>query len=148
MGRIINIEGEKITIGNSDGSISQVEKSSCNFEPKIGDEVEVFSNDTKVIVTKITTQTSDVNVSSSPVNNITVTLPNVVMGRSRVNKVAYCVLALFGGGIGLHKLCAGQIGKFLLFLIFCWTFIPWAVSIFNFFGALFETADENGDIYV
>ena len=129
MGRIIDIEGEKITIGNNDGSMFEVERSKCNFEPAVGDEVEIFSSDTKVIVTK------------------TVTLPGY-FGKTRVNKVIYCFFALFFGFFGLHKLCERKFGQLFLSFIFCWTLIPFIISIFDFFDALFEPSDENGDIFV
>ena len=147
MGRIIDIEGEKITIGNNDGSMFEVERSNCNFEPTLGDEVEIFSSDTKVIVTKITAPSSNSNAAPNPSNNITVTLPGY-FGKTRVNKVIYCFFALFFGCVGLHKLCERKFGQFFLSFIFCWTLIPFIISIFNFFDALFEPSDENGDIFV
>ncbi len=39
------------------------------------------------------------------------------------------VLALFLGGLGVHKFYLGKAGLGLLYLIFCWTFIPAVVAL-------------------
>ncbi|MBI3930047.1 MAG: TM2 domain-containing protein [Armatimonadetes bacterium] len=38
------------------------------------------------------------------------------------------LLALFFGGLGVHKFYLGKAGAGLIYLIFCWTFIPALVS--------------------
>lgn len=40
------------------------------------------------------------------------------------NKNTAGFLALFLGGIGVHRFYLGQTGLGFLYLIFCWTFIP------------------------
>ena len=40
------------------------------------------------------------------------------------NKIVAGILALFLGGIGIHKFYLGQTGKGILYLLFCWTYIP------------------------
>ena len=40
------------------------------------------------------------------------------------SKVAAGILAIFFGGIGVHKFYMGQIGMGILYLLFCWTGIP------------------------
>jgi TM2 domain-containing membrane protein YozV len=42
-------------------------------------------------------------------------------GKSRVIAI---VLALLLGGIGAHKFYLGRVGWGILYLLFCWTFIP------------------------
>lgn len=46
----------------------------------------------------------------------------------RHSRVAAVLLALLLGGIGAHKFYLGRIGQGILYLIFCWTFIPALVS--------------------
>jgi len=41
------------------------------------------------------------------------------------------ILAFFLGGIGIHKLYLGS-GKWWLYLIFCWTFIPAIIALIEF----------------
>lgn len=50
--KIINIENDKITIGN-DKWVKVVDRDDLNFEPKIGDEVKMYeSRDNIIIVIK------------------------------------------------------------------------------------------------
>ncbi|WP_026669229.1 TM2 domain-containing protein [Butyrivibrio sp. AE3006] len=40
------------------------------------------------------------------------------------SKIAAGLLAIFFGGIGIHKFYLGKIGMGILYLVFCWTGIP------------------------
>ncbi len=40
------------------------------------------------------------------------------------NKIVAALLALILGGLGIHKFYLGQSGKGVIYLIFCWTYIP------------------------
>ena len=40
------------------------------------------------------------------------------------SKIVAALLAILLGGLGIHKFYLGQSGKGILFLIFCWTYIP------------------------
>ena len=142
MAKIIQIENEVVTIGTDNGGIQEVRISDCNFEPTIGDEVEVFSTEMKTIVIKKEKQTQLSN------NNTVPASPLYVTSSKAVNKVLYCVLALFLGGIGVHKFYAGKIGTGILFLLFCWTWIPEIISLFDFIIGLCKQADANGNILV
>lgn len=42
-------------------------------------------------------------------------------GRSRI---AAALFALLLGGLGIHKFYLGKVGQGILYLLFCWTFIP------------------------
>ncbi|SHG36550.1 TM2 domain-containing protein [Flavobacterium johnsoniae] len=52
------------------------------------------------------------------------------------NKVTAAVLALFLGGIGIHKFYLGRSIQGIFYLLFCWTLIPSILSFFQFFGLL------------
>lgn len=65
-----------------------------------------------------------------------------------VNKVVYCLLAFFFGGIGVHKFYAGKIGSGILYFLFCWTFVPAVVAFIELVVALCKKADVNGNILV
>lgn len=40
------------------------------------------------------------------------------------NKIVAGLLAIFLGAFGVHKFYLGKIGQGILYLVFCWTFIP------------------------
>ncbi len=47
------------------------------------------------------------------------------------NKMVAGFLALFLGALGLHKFYLNQAGWGILYLLFCWTFIPGIISFFE-----------------
>jgi TM2 domain-containing membrane protein YozV len=71
----------------------------------------------------------------------------IAAGKKPVDKMAYGLLAIFLGGLGIHKFIAGKaIG--ILYLLFCWTFIPAIIGLIEGIMAFTQQADEQGNIYV
>lgn len=66
----------------------------------------------------------------------------------KVNKIVYCILALLLGGYGVHKFYAGKIKPGILYLIFCWTYIPGIIAFIEFIIALTKQSDAMGYITV
>lgn len=56
------------------------------------------------------------------------------------SKVAAGLLALFLGGIGVHKFYMGQVGMGILYLFFCWTFIPSTIAFIE--GIIYLTMND------
>lgn len=109
MAKIIEITAEHVSIGMDDGSIREIRPSDVSFIPQIGDEVEIYETENRIIVQKKSSapQTPEGGIHIN-VANTNQTPPQVlVSGGKVVNKVIYCVLALFLGGIGVHKFYAG-----------------------------------------
>ena len=48
------------------------------------------------------------------------------------NKTTAAVLAFFLGGVGGHKFYLGQNGMGVLYVLFCWTFIPAFIAWIEF----------------
>lgn len=48
------------------------------------------------------------------------------------NKITAALLAFFLGGFGAHKFYLGEVKLGLVYLVFCWTFIPGIVAFFEF----------------
>ncbi|OOR99384.1 hypothetical protein B0186_07930 [Canicola haemoglobinophilus] len=126
MAKIIKIENGMVSIGMPDGSIKVIPRTAFNFEPHIRDEVDVFGTDDAPVILKT--------------NNI------YPQDAKPVNKMAYCLLAFFLGGFGIHKFYAGKTGLGILYLLFCWTFIPGFIALIEFVIGLMKTADDNGNI--
>ena len=59
-------------------------------------------------------------------------------GKSRI---AAALFALLLGGIGIHKFYLGQVGMGILYLLFCWTFIPAIVGFIEGILLLVMTDD-------
>lgn len=150
MAKIIRIDNDIINIGMDNGTIKQVRKSDLNFEAFSGDEVDVYESENELIVTKKNGnnpgfKNDGININ---VSNQTGAPLYVANNTKAVNKVVYCVLAFFLGGIGGHKFYSGKISSGILYLLFSWTFIPAFIAFIEFIVALFKKADENGNILV
>lgn len=152
MSKIVKIENEIIYIGMDNGSIKEVRKADLNFEPFIGDELEVFETENNLIVTKKpkineTPKTDGININVS--NNNQTGAPIYVANNTKaVNKVVYCVLAFFFGGLGIHKFYAGKVSAGILYILFCWTCIPAFIAFIEFIIGICKKADANGNILV
>ena len=52
MAKIIKISDDIISIGTDDGGIKEVRTTDLSFEPKVGDEVEIYETENDLIITK------------------------------------------------------------------------------------------------
>ena len=71
----------------------------------------------------------------APPTSLATTAPN---GKS---KLAAALFALFLGGIGIHKFYLGRVGQGILYLLFCWTFIPALIGFIE--GILLLVMNDN-----
>lgn len=51
------------------------------------------------------------------------------MAQPKNDKIVAGLLALFLGGIGIHKFYLGRTGQGVLYLVFCWTGIPMVAGL-------------------
>lgn len=152
MAKILKITGEVISIGTNDGGIKEVRAADLNFVPVVGDEVEIFETKNNIIVSK-KEENKDNNVNSginiNVSNNQTSDQAVYVANNTKaVNKVTYCLLAFFLGGLGVHKFYAGKTGTGILYLLFCWTGIPAFIAFIEFIVGLCKKSDASGNILV
>lgn len=59
----------------------------------------------------------------------TVVSTPVTTVQSSKNKVTAGILAILLGNVGVHKFYLGQSGMGILYLVFCWTFVPAIIGI-------------------
>ena len=153
MSKIIKVTEQVVLIGTNEGEIKEVRIEDLNFVPVVGAEVEIFETENNVIVTKKEKEQKDTNTSNGININVSNNQSNgqpvyIANNTKAVNKIVYCVLAFFLGGIGVHKFYAGKIAEGILYLIFFWTTIPALVAFVEFIIALCKKADANGNILV
>ncbi len=58
-------------------------------------------------------------------------------GKSRI---AAALFAIFLGGLGIHKFYLGRVGWGIVYLLFCWTFIPAIVGFIE--GIIYLTMSD------
>ncbi len=66
----------------------------------------------------------------------------------KVNKIAYGLIAIFLGDLGIHRFYARKIPSGIIYLLFCWTAIPGILGLVEGILALVKPSDENGDLTV
>lgn len=131
MTKVLKVNLSKTIIGLDDGSFEEVDTSALDFIPKEGDIVEFYKSGNSVIVRKVEKSNNNSN------NN----------HGKKVNRLTYALSALYVGGFGIHKFYAGKaIG--IVYLLFCWTFIPAIVAVFEGISAILKEPDQDGCIYV
>ena len=65
-----------------------------------------------------------------------------------VNKTAYCLLAFFLGGLGVHHFYAGKTAYGILSIVFAWAGVPLIVSVVNLIAGLCTRADNAGNMII
>ena len=160
MAKIIKIENDKVLVGLDDGGLKEVTKDALGFAPTVGDEIEIFENENRTVIfkkekeEKPTATIPSSNGININVSNAIEATPQTAASQSTssstkvVSKVAYCLLAIFLGGIGVHKFYAGKTGAGICYLLFCWTLIPLILSVIDFIVGLCKHADSNGNIAI
>ena len=58
------------------------------------------------------------------------------------NRIVAALLAFFLGGFGIHKFYLGRIGLGILYLLFCWTFIPAVIAFIECILLLIMSDEE------
>ena len=56
------------------------------------------------------------------------------------NRIAAALFAIFLGGFGVHKFYLGKVGQGVIYLLFCWTFIPTIIGFVE--GIIYLTKSD------
>jgi TM2 domain-containing membrane protein YozV len=64
--------------------------------------------------------------------------PSTASGRNRIAAALFAVLL---GGLGIHKFYLGRVWQGILYLVFCWTFIPALVGFIE--GIIYLTMSDH-----
>ena len=65
----------------------------------------------------------------------------------KVNKAIYVIVALFLGGLGIHKFYADKFGQGLFTYYFFWTGIPTIISIIHAIFVIFTKKSRQRRLY-
>lgn len=68
------------------------------------------------------------------------TFPSISLGTGGRERMVAALLAFFLGGFGAHKFYLGQGGLGVIYLLFCWTFIPAIVALIE--GIIYLTMSD------
>jgi TM2 domain-containing membrane protein YozV len=71
------------------------------------------------------------------INNINNMNPVYISTKS---KTAAGILAILLGGLGIHKFYLGRVGWGIVYILFCWTYIPSIIAIIE--GVVYLTSSE------
>ena len=161
----ILVEGETSSGDLTD--VSLLEEAQCFDEQgqaidrsglHVGQEVEVYSSGNSVFVLNKKNDSAANITKTENKDGIQISIQNKVEQKIggevhssfpqkvAVHKALYIVLAIFLGGIGIHKFYEKKAAAGILYLLFCWTFIPLLIAFFEGIRAAFLPADSNGYI--
>ncbi|MGM0123647.1 hypothetical protein IGI37_001020 [Enterococcus sp. AZ194] len=168
MAKIIKLDENEVVIAQDDNSIVRYPYHVMDFEPGIGDLVEIFPEGDSVSIYKADrsipnnqmnhsnqTKRFDEQIHINIVNDHIRQQPtqpmhqqNYAMNGKVVSKWAYFFLALCLGWLGIHKFYSGFILKGVLYLLLFWTTVPFFISMITCLFTLFKSTDRNGNIVV
>lgn len=146
--KVIRIDASNAIVGCDNGTTKTYPLSAFNYTPMVGDEVQVYGDGANTIIAKASQNNQQGNNGAGSQNVYVNVAQPATAGGHKVNKVAYCIICLLLGGIGIHSFYAGKIGQGVCMLLFCWTWIPAIIALVQLIKALCTPADANGMIYV
>lgn len=76
----------------------------------------------------------------APAKGTPAPVPGALASGNGKNKTTAGLLAILLGGFGVHKFYLGKIGMGILYLVFCWTFIPSLAALIE--GILYLTSTD------
>lgn len=147
--KIIELNENTVTLADSKGKIKEFARVHCNFEPQIGDIVELFDNNNKPIIHKVTEEEKSMAFVQNSMN-----IDGETTGQ--VNKIIYILLAIFLGNLGVHHFYANNSSKGIKYLLVSvllfWLFIPivviWILCIMDAIKAASAQSDAYGNISI
>lgn len=143
MNQIVEVTPEQVMVRFDNGQYQYFPLNSVAYpNPLVNDVVEVHTDAQGRVLIQRAAAVQNPNVT------VNVTQQNPVMQGKAVNKVAYCLFAIFLGGLGIHKFYSGKVGMGIVYILFCWTFIPAVIGLIEGIIGLTKTADANGNIYI
>ena len=134
MSEILVISSSTVKVGEDNGAVTELPIASLHFSnPAVGDKVRVYKDGDTYIVKREETSTNAIVTNDGD--------------RRKVNKIAYLLLTLFLGFLGVHRFMRGQVGVGILMILIGWlTFGIW--WLVDFIISLIKLSVYPGDDYI
>jgi TM2 domain-containing membrane protein YozV len=129
MQKVLKVDLLNSTVLIGDDEIKTMESyplSEFSFSPQEGDIVRIYKNSDKVFIEKV-----DIEKKAS--------FEDIPFGYRKVNRLAYLLVAIFFGGLGVHKFIVGKVCYGILYLLLCT--IGWITIIGGIIGIIFVITD-------
>jgi TM2 domain-containing membrane protein YozV len=110
-----------------------------NLCPQCGAPIDANSDKCQYCGASLSTKTNNTQTAAPSINtaNVAATANKLLTSK---NKTVAGILALLVGGLGVHKFYLGKTLAGILYLIFCWTYIPGILSFIE--GILILTSSD------
>lgn len=125
-----------------------IESKNC---PQCGAPIDPMSTNCKYCGAEITIQTPQqvpqyqVQQSQQNIQPQYIQPQDVPVYQTSKNKTTAGILALLLGGLGIHKFYLGRIGWGIIYILFCWTYIPAFVGLIE--GIIYLTSSDEKFYY-
>jgi hypothetical protein len=127
-GKILRIYDDAIDVGSSDGNLINISRDDLTFDPKLGQKVEIFQNDSRFMISvakkkkkkhKNLSSTSEVKTENSAQDSEVIVSEKPILStynqseriRSSKSKMTAGLLGIFFGGFGIHSFYTGRVGR-------------------------------------
>lgn len=161
MSQILKIDGNTVSIGIEDGTITNVPIATINYpNPQVGDEVQIFQNEDNTIVSKVAAAAAD----SQPPVEMQPQQPQEMeyqqyqyqeepqqmynTNRKSMNKHVFVWVCTFlVGSLGVDRFVRGQIGLGILKLLTCggigiWSLVDFIIGLVKVYGEAFANQED------
>ena len=143
-GKVIKSNGVSVTLGFEDGSLRDIPRDQMDFFAQDGSQVDVYESDGKTVYV----QHKGGSFGAGNMGDGLANAQTMLKGdEAYISKAVYIVLALFLGGIGIHKFVTKKYLQGILYVVFCWTFVPSFIALIEAIRcAVAIPADDHGYI--
>lgn len=157
MSQILKIDGNTVSIGIEDGTITKVPIATINYpNPQVGDEVQIFQNEDNTIVSKVVAAAAEAQppVEMQPQEmeyqyQYQEELQQMYgVKRKSMNKHVFVWVCTFlVGSFGVDRFVRGQIGLGILKLLTCgglgiWSLVDFIIGLVKVYGESFASQED------
>ncbi len=147
MGKVLKIQDDIVVIGTN-GTIKKVKVSDCYEKISVGDKVEIFESDNEIYISPVE-EKDKVMESLKDFQSVGRSIDEGLnCDLKKVDKTSYILLSMLLGGFGVHKFYAGKTALGVVYLIFCWTYIPAILGFIEGIVVINKPADKFGKVIV